>query len=124
MPLLVDVQCPECGHGSRGEYRRLGSDVVCAGCGKTTVPSLPVGGAIPMTGWELTFADFASLVSEPAYRSEIEPLLSAWFGYRVRGTGLVTSQGEAVDLLSVHLQIQDDEQQQLALYQTAMSLWR
>ena len=125
---VVDVQCPECRYGSRIEFRRLGCDVLCPGCQKKTVPKVPVGGSYPDSDWELTFANFAMLVQEKAYRKHVEPLLSSWFGYRIIGVGLdaqiIDSEGKAVDFFSTHLKIQDDDQKQLSLYRTAMALWR
>ena len=128
MQPFVEVQCPECRHGSRIEFRRLGSEMVCPGCRTMTVPDVPVGGSYPVTQWDLKFRDFVMLVRGGSYREHIEPLLSSWFGYRVTGIGensqIVDSMNRPVDMLTVHLEIQDDSDRQRSLYQTAMSLWR
>jgi hypothetical protein len=110
------------------EYRRLGSGVLCSGCQTSTVPLVPTGGSYPNTQWELNFRDFLMLVRDRESRDHVEPLLRAWFRYQLRGAGIETqimdSRGQSLDLLAVHLAIQDDSAKQLSLYQTAMSLWR
>jgi hypothetical protein len=68
------------------------------------------------------------LVRDHGSREHVEPLLRAWFGYQLCGAGtdteIVDSRNRSLDLLTVHLAIQDDAAKQLSLYQKAMSLWR
>jgi hypothetical protein len=128
MPALVDVQCPDCQHAFRIEYRLLGSAAVCPGCQSRVTAAIAAGTTYPSTGWELTFRDFLSLIQSSDSRSRIAPLLRSWFDYGVNGTDassqVTNPQGEAVELLELHLRIQDDPTQQHELYQAAMSLWR
>jgi hypothetical protein len=128
VPPIVDVQCPNCSRPSEIEYRRLGSGILCSGCQTSTVPFVATGGSYPNTQWELNFHDFLMLVRDRDSREQVEPLLHAWFRYRLRGAGLETqildSGSQSLDLLAVHLAIQDDSAKQLSLYQAAMSLWR
>jgi hypothetical protein len=125
---LVDVRCPDCAHDSQIEYRRLGSATPCSACNAKTVPRVPVGGMYPATQWELRFQDFLMLVRDRDSREHVDPLVRAWFGYRIRETEgdiqIVDAEERALDLLAVHLAIQDDDAKQLSLYQVAMSLWR
>ena len=124
---IAQVQCPACHHESRLEYRRLGSTLECAGCSVVTVPTVPVGGAYPPTGWELRYSDFVQLVADDGGRARLGALLSS-FGYSIRGAGtqslLLDASGNVLDSLVVHLAIQNDEAGRYSLYQTAMSLWR
>ena len=82
----------------------------------------------PNTGRELSFAEFLRLVHNADSRKAIAPLLKQWFGYRISGvdtaTQIVDAKHVAVDMLSLHLRIQEDEEQQRSFYQTAMSLDR
>jgi hypothetical protein len=110
------------------EYRRLGSATFCSGCQSNTVARVPVGGVYPNTQRELKFRDFLMLVRARDSREQVEPLVHAWFGYRIRetesGIEIVDARNQSLDLLAVHLAIQDDAAKQFSLYQTAMSLWR
>lgn len=126
MPAFVEVQCPACQHGSRLEYRRLGSEMACSGCGAVTTPRVPVGGSYPLTQWELNYRDFLNLMGDEVSRGHVAPLLQAWFGFSLASSPvrIVDASGAAQDFLTVHLRIQDDAARQYALYQTAMSLWR
>lgn len=125
---VVDVQCPDCGHASQIEYRRLGAASLCPGCKNETAPLVPVGGTYPVTQWELNFRDFLVLIRESESRHHVEPLLRSWFAYRLDGVGsgtqIVDSSNHSLDRLTVHLEIQEDPAKQFSLYQTAMSLWR
>jgi hypothetical protein len=124
----VTTVCPSCGVQSRTEYRLLGAPTGCMGCARDIVPQVPDGASIPATRWDITFHDFKRLIEHPAYRAEIEPLISAWFGYQLSGensdTLILNEQAEAIDPLWLHLRIQNTSVQQSALYQRAMALWR
>ena len=128
MRVVVDVQCPDCAHTSRIEYRRLGSPAPCAGCHTETLAHVPAGAAYPNTQWELNFREFLMLVREPASRKSVQRLFHEWFGYQLRDVGneiqIVDPADQSLDPLAVHLEIQDDSAKQLSLYRTAMSLWR
>lgn len=80
------------------------------------------------SGYEVTFHDFARLVSEASSQPTIAPLLQGWFGYEIVGQGRAAAVqapgGEPVDLRALHAQIQSDSQKQFTLYQHAMDLWR
>jgi hypothetical protein len=83
---------------------------------------------MPATGRELSYPDFLRLVREADGRRAVAPLLREWFGCRVTGNGettqIVDAKRLAVDMLSLHLRIQEDESKQRCLYQIAMTLWR
>jgi hypothetical protein len=80
------------------------------------------------SGYEVSFHDFARLVSEAFSQPTIAPLLQEWFGYEIVGQGHVAvvhaPGGEAVDLRALHALIQSDPEKQYTLYQHAMDLWR
>jgi hypothetical protein len=124
----VTTICPSCGAQSHTEYRLLGAPTSCSGCARDIVPQVPNGGSIPVHTWDLTFHDFKQLIEDPACRSEVAPLISAWFGYRLAGenrdTLILNDQDEAINPLWLHLKIQGTSAHQFALYQQAMSLWR
>ena len=85
-------------------------------------------GEIPNTGRELTFSDFIRLLQAESSRRIIAPLLKEWFEYRVVGKGngprVIDTAKIPVDMLKLHIGIQEDERMQRSLYQAAMSLWR
>jgi hypothetical protein len=80
------------------------------------------------TGYEVTFHDFARLVSEAFSQPTIAPLLREWFGYQIAGLGRAAvvhaPEGDTVDLRALHALIQGDSEKQFTLYQHAMDLWR
>ena len=80
------------------------------------------------TGYELTLSDFSQLLSYPAYRKEVAPLVQDWFGYEVVPTGggfeLHDGRGVGISPKVVHEAIQADRDRQYRIYQVAMSLWR
>jgi hypothetical protein len=92
------------------------------------IPRVPVGAAYPYTGYEITFADFQRLLTDPDYRPSVAPLLRQWFGYELEASGDVVHvrslDGREVDPLSLHRSIQEDDSRQATLYRTAMTLWR
>jgi hypothetical protein len=89
---------------------------------------VPVSTLYPYTGYEITFADFQRLLSDPDYRPSVAPLLHQWFGYELEMSGDVVCirarDGEEIEPLSLHRKIQEDSPKQQALYRTAMTLWR
>jgi hypothetical protein len=109
-------------------YILLGVDVECSACGKRTIPRVPVGTYYPITGYEITYANFQQLLSDTAYRPSIAPLLRQWFGYEIDAAGesirIRSGSGAEIDMLSLHRRIQADSSRQYALYQAAMTLWR
>ena len=128
MTAIVQVECPECGHRSPIEYRRVGYPTVCEGCNKEVTLRMADVGEIPNTGRELTFSDFIRLLQAESSRRIIAPLLKEWFEYRVVGKGngprVIDTAKIPVDMLKLHIGIQEDERMQRSLYQAAMSLWR
>jgi hypothetical protein len=128
MSAIVQVECPECGRRSQIEYRRLGYPKVCESCNKEVSLRMAEVGEIPNTGRELTFGDFVRLLQAEGSRGIIAPLLKEEFEYRVVGNGngarVFDTSKVPVDLLSLHIRIQEDEPMQRSLYQAAMSLWR
>lgn len=123
----VDARCPACGSDLVVPYVMLGAPVECPSCGETVVPTMPVGSAYPKTRYEITYLDFQQLLGYD-YRTDIGELLARWFDYGVTGeegsTVVLSSQGEPVDLLDLHLRIQQDPAKQRELYRVAMGLWR
>ncbi len=109
-------------------YILLGAATSCPSCGKRVVPQVPVGTSYPKTDYQITFADFQQLVTTEAYRSSVGGLLLEWYGYRIVGAGdssaVLSREGENVDLVELHQQIQGDSVKQRALYGAAMALWR
>ena len=120
--------CPHCAGTLPVPYARLGSTVRCDHCSRYVVAAIPPGGVYPVTGADLHYGDFLQLISDPEYRSAVQPLVSRWFGYTLAGAGadvaVLNDAGEALDPLWLHLRIQEDAARQSELYQTAMSLWR
>lgn len=120
--------CQNCGASLDTPYVLLGAAAECPSCGERTVPRVPVGTFYPERGYEISFADFRRLLSDPDYRPSVAPLLRRWFGYELEASGDVvrirSQNGEEVDPLSLHLSIQEDSSKQSSLYRTAMTLWR
>lgn len=124
----IKARCPVCGGAFEVPYILLGAPTVCPFCGETVVPEIPVGTVYPRTEYELPFRDFQQLLSERAYKSAIGELLARWFDYAIGGEGEATvvcsRAGEAVDLVELHRQIQEDSAKQHEVYKAAMALWR
>jgi hypothetical protein len=120
--------CQHCEAGIDTPFVLLGVANECLSCGERTIPRVPVGTFYPDTGYEMTFADFRLLLSDPDDRLSVLPLIRQWYGYELEepgGTICIRSRdGEEVDLLSLHLRIQGDSPRQQSLYRTAMTLWR
>lgn len=120
--------CQSCRKPITVDYARLGATVRCPHCLRLTVPEVPVGGTIPVCGYQLTYRDFMRLLEDHASRLAVEPLIANWFGFRVEQVDsdtLVRAGNDVpVDKLWLHLQIQSDIGRQFELYQVAMSLWR
>jgi hypothetical protein len=125
--LTVQTVCDKCGAALDTPYVLLGATTECQSCGEITLPRVQVGTLYPVTGYEITFADFQQLLSYSAYRPSVTPLLQQWFGYELEEAGSVvrirTSDGGEIDPLSLHLRIQEDSGKQHTLYRTAMTLW-
>jgi hypothetical protein len=119
--------CPSCSKPIAVDYVRLGAAIRCPHCLKRTVPSVPVGGTLPLSDYALSYDDFCSLLEDSAWRTAIAPLLAEWFGATIESAGSdvwVIKAGVAIDRLWMHLQIQADKQRAITLYQRAMDLWR
>lgn len=121
------TKCQSCGIKFQIEYRRLGALVKCKNCFENIIPQILNGTKISSQGWELAYKDFRQLILYKEYRSTISPLLKKWFGYQISNNDsdiLITNKsGEVIDMLWLHLKIQDDSDKQYKLYQAAMSLW-
>jgi hypothetical protein len=80
------------------------------------------------SGYEITFEDFRSLVSEPSSQPVVALLLKDWYGYEIdgqgRGTVVRSPDGQAVPLRLLHSRIQLDPAKQRSIYGRAMDLWR
>lgn len=110
------------------EYIWLGAPTKRGSCGRTEIPLIPVGTVYPVTQWELSFADFTQLLADPNVRSRVNGLLDRWYGYTVAGDGAAStvqsSTGDEIDPIALHERIQGNRENQYALYQMAMGLWR
>jgi hypothetical protein len=106
----------------------LGAPTKCGACGRTDIPFIPVGTVYPVTQWELSFSGFTRLLADLNGRSRINGLLGSWYGYTVAGHGeastVQSSTGERIDPIALHERIQGNPENQYALYQMAMGLWR
>lgn len=124
----VQARCPVCDGTVDVPYILLGAPTACPACGKIVAPELPVGTVYPKTKYEITFRDFLLLVRGRAYRSTVDRLLDRWFGYHMRGEGdsavVQTRNGEVIDLVGLHRQIQEDPAKQTEIYKAVMALWR
>jgi hypothetical protein len=124
----MDTVCQLCGAGMDTPHILLGADVECASCGGRTIPKVPAGTPYPVTGYEITYANFKQLLSDTDYRPSIAPLLRQWFGYEIDAAGesirIRSGSGDEIDMLSLHRRIQADNSKQYDLYQAAMTLWR
>jgi hypothetical protein len=80
------------------------------------------------TGYEISFEEFKSLLSDPEWRKMVAPLVTEWFGCQVvvkdRGFWLKGLDGRELDPLAMHEQVQADPEKQGRIYRTAMTLWR
>lgn len=125
---VVRAQCPNCQSPIDVEYVWLGAPTTCGTCGRTDVPFVAVGTMMPVTRWELTFADFTQLLAARAGRTRLDGLLGNWYGYSIRGydgdSTVHSSIGAQIDPIALHEWIQRDPDKQLELYQMAMDLWR
>ena len=124
----VEVLCPACGTRIDVPYILLGTVTSCPSCGKRVVARVSTGTTYPSTGYQITFADFQQLVTNKAYKASAGDLLFEWYGYRIVGSGdsssVLSREGENVDLIKLHRQIQGDSVKQSVLYRVAMALWR
>ena len=80
------------------------------------------------TGYSVKFKDFVQLLTYPAYKKVIIPLIEEWFDGEFitvdKDLYLETTIGEHLSLSDLHTTIQADTHKQYKLYQAAMSLWR
>ena len=128
MPATVKVQCPVCQTLLDLPYRLVGAPMVCATCGHTEVPVVPVGTILPDTGHELTFRDFLQLLRESHGQRALRRRLGELLGHTVVGEGegltIRSNTGQVIDPLTVHEQVQDDPVRQRALHGEAQAQWR
>ncbi len=124
----MDTICQSCSAQMDTPYILLGAILRCPVCGEHTVPQATAGARPADTGYEITFADFHRLLSDPGYSSSITPLLGEWFGYELELHGnsvrIRARDCAEVNELTLHQRIQGDESKQATLYRAAMSLWR
>lgn len=127
MNSAVETVCPKCNSKLLIEYKLLGASTTCPSCGRRVVPQVPVGTEYPNTEYEITFADFHQLLAQKDYRNAVGELLAQWFGYEITDEGestvVLSRDGKTVDILDLHLEIQNDSTKQRKLYKTAMALW-
>jgi hypothetical protein len=87
-----------------------------------------MGTSIPRTGWSISFADFAQLLSDASYRPRIGPMVERWFDCAVvNNAGRISLRkrdGSFLITEAIHLAIQSDATKQQELYGAAMDLWR
>ena len=128
--VFADTICQNCREPLQTEYIRLGLPVRCWHCGIMTVPRVPEGGHYPVSGKQLTYTDFISLVYESAtgaYGQEVGELIRKWFGYElvVDGEDIFArnAAGDRIAPLALHLKIQADHEMSSTLYNAAMTLW-
>ena len=128
MSVIIDVICPQCKASMELPYVLLGSSFSCCTCGKNVIPKVRQGAVLPNTGYELKFSDFLQLINYKPYRSTMADLLRKWCGYRITVKGdlpqILSSDGDNIPLVALHQRIQADPEKQLALYRSAMALWR
>jgi hypothetical protein len=123
----VDTSCQSCGAIIDIPYFLLGAAITCDKCKAHTIPKALPGSRPADTGYEITFADFHRLLLYPGHRPSIARLIREWFGHEVEAHGdsvrILARDGNDVDPLALHRQIQGDESRQSALYREAMTLW-
>lgn len=123
----MDTICQSCGAIIDIPYILLGAAIACDQCRVRTIPKAAPGSRPADTGYAITFADFHQLLLYPGHRPSIARLIRDWFGYEVEAQGdsirILTRDGNDVDEVALHQQIQGDESKQSALYREAMTLW-
>lgn len=124
----MTVLCPACNHTIKSVYMMLGVETVCPSCGKSVRLEQFASNDFPNTGYEITFSDFQQLLNVASYRPGFKKFLSQNLELKIRETNniliICSTDGEALDLLSLHLRIQNEPSLQLSIYRLAMSLWR
>lgn len=128
MSTILKAFCPVCQTTIDVPYVLVGATVPCPSCSNRVVPQVALGTSYPETGYQMTFSDFSQLLTNKDSASSVADLLFAWYGHTAVTTGegtLVKSrEGEIVDLVELHQQVQQDSAKQLAVYRAAMALWR
>jgi DNA-directed RNA polymerase subunit RPC12/RpoP len=124
----MPVYCEKCSGVIPIDHTKIGMTIDCPTCGARTLLKYAMGSSIPPTGWSLSYADFAQLLSEPSYHRRIGPMLESWYDCTLeRTSGKVTLRnrnGSSLSMEDTHLAIQSDAKRQYELYQVAMDLWR
>lgn len=127
MSAKIEAQCGDCLAASIIPYKMLGARIPCPVCGSMSVFKVQIGMLYPDTGYEIRFSDFSHLVKYSGYDKVVRKFFQDR-GYKILGTGddveFKSDAGETIELLAMHLQIQDDPLLQRELYQVAMSVWR
>lgn len=122
------VFCGSCSAEFEVPYWRLGSSYTCPSCSRPVLLDRDHVRAYDPSGYEVTFSDFVQLVTYPAYRETILPLIQVWLGLEVvdQEQGVVTfrdAQGSVHEAFQVHARIQNEPAWQHQLYNSAMTLW-
>jgi len=125
----VPTLCPGCMKPLPVLYQELGVTIWCNNCLRLTIPFIPIGAEIPLSGSSITYTDFQQLISDNSARGPVEAALKNWFNFELSGAGrnetLILNQSqEAIDPVWVHRKIQSDKIKQSEIYNIAMSLWR
>ena len=128
MTAKINTKCPSCNKDILTEYNRVGMQINCPHCLRNTVPQIPNGTVMPVTGSEIKYSNFRQLIFEKSYRVTINHFFNSNFGYTIKfrehDTLILNNKGEAIDPMWLHLKIQESSDLRNQLYQLAMSLWR
>jgi hypothetical protein len=128
MDQKASCQCQSCKIDIEVDYVLLGNPITCPGCLITTVPTIPNGGPIPVSGYHLTFTEFICLLADVSSNEQMSDYLKNNFGFSLQKINdnwmIINSQNEAIDRLWLHLKIQQDKNLASDLYNLAMSIWR
>ena len=119
--------CQHCKAVHQIEYIRLGMQVLCTYCLSYTIPKIPEGGSIPVSGYSLTYSNFLELLKNAEPRDSISQFLDKSFSYTTatvnKDTFVLNKQGEAIDREWLHLKIQSEAKLAAELYNLAMTIW-
>lgn len=123
------VYCDGCLAEFDVPYWRLGAAYPCPACSQAVHLDRQRVRSYESTGYEVTFSDFVSLVSDAYYQDTILPLVRTWFGLerveKEQGdqARFRDEAGNVYDAFEVHARIQNDPARQQQLYNNAMTLW-
>lgn len=122
----MHIQCQNCSQGFDAPYWQLGMRCQCPHCKTETLLARECVIGSYRSVWDVTFLDFVSLATDPAYQSEILPLLRELGFEPIQEKPLLfrDANGKTLTAEEAHILIQNDAAGQYNLYQAAMSLWR